>query len=47
MSIIKKSAEKLVAQVAYKTAAQGANSSCSFFFFQPQVPEQVKKLRKF
>ena len=29
------------------TATKQANSVCAFFFYQPKLPEAVKKLRKF
>ncbi|MBE5936797.1 MAG: cyclic lactone autoinducer peptide [Lachnospiraceae bacterium] len=37
---------KTVIRVAYLTSKQSANSVCGFFFYQPQLPEKVKKLRK-
>lgn len=37
---------KRVAGMAYTTAKKEANSVCYAFFFQPELPEQVKKLRK-
>ena len=38
---------QVVARAAYGTAANNANSVCGFFFYQPKLPEKVKKLRKF
>lgn len=42
-----KTVEKVVANMAYKTSKRSANSLCSYFFNQPELPEKVKKLRKF
>ena len=39
--------EKIVANVAYETSKKSANSMCAFFFHQPKLPTEVKKLRKF
>lgn len=39
--------EKIVANVAYETSKKSANSMCAFFFHQPKLPAEVKKLRKF
>lgn len=38
---------KVIAGMAYKTSKRSANSLCSYFFNQPELPEKVKKLRKF
>lgn len=38
---------KIAADLVYETAVKQANSSCTFFFYQPKLPEKVKKLRKF
>lgn len=43
----KNNVEKIVANVAYETSKKIANSSCVFFFHQPKLPAEVKKLRKF
>ena len=43
----KNKVEKIVANLAYDTSKKSANSSCAFFFNQPKLPAEVKKLRKF
>lgn len=39
--------EKVVANMAYETAKTSASYVCTWFFYQPKLPEAVKKLRKF
>lgn len=36
----------LLRKVAYKVAERGANQVCPFLFYQPTLPEKVKKLKK-
>lgn len=43
----KNKVEKIVANLAYETSKKSANSMCAFFFNQPKLPAEVKKLRKF
>lgn len=38
---------KTVVALAYKVSTNEANSTCSFWSYQPKEPEAVKKLRKF
>lgn len=38
---------KLVADAARKTAQRNADTVCRIVFYQPQLPESVKKLRRF
>lgn len=38
---------KVTAKIAYDTAEKNANSICTWVFYQPKLPEKVKKLRKF
>ena len=38
---------KVVVILAKKIAAMEVNSSCPLFAYQPEIPESVKKLRKF
>lgn len=38
---------KLVAEAARKTAQRSADTVCGIVFYQPQLPESVKKLRRF
>ena len=44
---MKKIVDILVAKAAYEAAAKNVNQMCTYFFYQPRVPEKVKKLRKF
>lgn len=44
---VKANVMKAVAEIALKGAKEAANSSCVLFFYQPEVPEAVRKLRKF
>lgn len=48
-AIVKKGKEiilKEMANLAYATSKKEANSVCYGFFCQPELPEKVKKLRK-
>lgn len=36
-----------MARVAHKEAEKNANSLCLYWHHQPEVPAEVKKLRKF
>ncbi len=38
---------KSVAAIAEKSAVRNANSACPWWGHQPEMPEAVKKLRKF
>lgn len=42
-----KMSDKIISKLAYRAAERNANSICGFFFYQPSLPEKVKKLRKF
>lgn len=44
--IIKKS-KKLLVELALRTSYVEANSTCPYFGYQEEEPEQVRKLRKF
>jgi len=47
MNFIVKKIEKVIVEMAKKTAIVEANTACSFFSYQKKEPENVKKLRKF
>lgn len=34
-------------KLVLKQSVKSANSACVFWHYQPEVPDQVKKLRKF
>ena len=36
-----------VAKAAKNTAVKYANSTCTWYFYQPKETKQIKKLRKF
>ena len=38
--------KKILAKSAYQLAKKNANEVCPFFFYQKQLPEKVKKLKK-
>jgi len=42
----KKLLDNLVSKAAYSIAKGNVNSNCMLFFYQPTVPEKVKKLKK-
>ncbi len=44
---IKKVPLKLMSKVILKSAKKEANSACFFIGYQPEVPDKIKKLRKF
>nr|WP_319488913.1 cyclic lactone autoinducer peptide [uncultured Caproiciproducens sp.] len=44
---IKTKALSMASKVAFHEARKSANTSCPLFAYQPQIPEAVKKLRKF
>lgn len=44
---MKKQILKTLSQIAYAEASKSANTSCPFFSYQPKLPNDVKKLRKF
>lgn len=46
-TIVKEKVLQNVAKIAYHSAEQNANTSCVFWHYQPQLPEAVKKLRRF
>ena len=37
---------KVIAKAAYKKAEESNNLICTYFFYQPRLPEAVKKLKK-
>lgn len=39
--------KKAIKKVVYNAASRSANRGCTMFFYQPKVPEAVKKLRRF
>ena len=39
--------EKILSKVAYRSAKQQVNSVCSVWFYQPEIPNKVKELRRF
>ncbi len=36
----------ILKKAAYKVAEHGANQVCPFLFYQPVIPEKLKKLKK-
>lgn len=38
---------KMVKSQAHRNAVKNANSTCKWWKYQPELPESVKKLRKF
>jgi len=36
----------LIAFLAYKASYNGANYACNGWFYQPKLPDKVKKLKK-
>jgi cyclic lactone autoinducer peptide len=46
-SNVKKFVLSLVSRIALKEASRSANTTCTLFSFQPIIPDDVKKLRKF
>lgn len=40
-------AKKMIVNMAKKVAVTQANSSCAFWFYQPQQPKALQKLRKY
>ena len=38
--------DKLICAAALLSAKNNVNSTCSWFFYQPRVPDSVKKLKK-
>lgn len=43
---MKKKGDKLIKKIAVKIAVIGANTTCSWFTYQPRVPKAVEKLKK-
>lgn len=43
----KKLSLEMVSKALVKSAEKEANSSCFFIGYQPELPKDVKKLRKF
>ena len=39
--------KNVVRKIIYNVASKSANRVCTIFFYQPKMPEAVKKLRKF
>ena len=37
--------EKLVAKMAYEKAKKDVNSTCILWFYQPKLPDSLKKLK--
>lgn len=44
---LKKLSLEVLSRAILKSSDKEANSSCFFIGFQPELPEAVKKLRKF
>lgn len=44
---MQKAGKKAVIKLAKAVAAAQVNSSCVFWAYQPQMPQQLKKLKKF
>lgn len=44
---VKKLSLELVSKVIMKSVVRDANSACFFIGYQPKLPEDVRKLRKF
>lgn len=42
-----KTIDKIIGAAALASAKSNVNSTCSWFFHQPKVPNSVKKLKKF
>lgn len=38
---------KVIKYITFKAAEVDANTACPFITYQPQLPEKVKKMRKF
>lgn len=45
--MVKSSILKSIAKIAFYSAKQSANSTCTAYHFQDKLPETVKNLRKF
>lgn len=45
MSQEKKVFDKIIAKAAYEAAKKNVNSICYYWFYQPEVPNAVKKLK--
>lgn len=41
----KKLLDKVVAKAAYQMAKKNVNSACFFYFYQPKIPDALKKLK--
>lgn len=39
-------AKKIVTDLSLQAAKKNINSVCTAFFYQPQIPESVKKFKK-
>ncbi len=46
-SSVKKNVSKKIIGMAKKIAEMEVNSSCPLFAYQPELPDSVKKLKKF
>lgn len=44
---MKKAVANIIARAAKNEAIKNANSACAYFFYQPKVPKDLKKLRKY
>ena len=44
---MKKVVATIIATSAKNVASKNANSACTYFFYQPKEPKDLKKLRKF
>ena len=44
---MKKFIGAIIATAAKSEAIKNANSACTYFFYQPKEPKDLKKLRKF
>lgn len=43
----KNTLEKIISKTAYVAAKRNADSTCTYFFYQSELPEKVKKLGKY
>ena len=45
--VTRKNLSTVIEKIAFKIAAEDANSACPCISYQPKLPKSVKKLRKF
>ncbi len=38
--------DKIIMKSAYVAAKRSADATCTYFFYQPRLPEKVKKLSR-